>query len=120
MLNCLSQGSLFGDAALVWIKVEKKIAKKQLDTIIEVLLKNGNGALIVEFYQADNKTNAEYMADSRAMVGSFNKTKNGVFEVRFFAPTFNDAMPILQEYAKELDIKIPDFLLYRIFEQQQF
>lgn len=120
VLNCLSQGSLFGDAALVWIKVEKKIAKKQLDTIIEVLLKNGNGALIVEFYQADNKTNAEYMADSRAMVGSFNKTKNGVFEVRFFAPTFNDAMPILQEYAKELDIKIPDFLLYRIFEQQNF
>ncbi|TLD82848.1 DNA polymerase III subunit delta [Helicobacter sp. MIT 11-5569] len=117
-LSCFSQGSLFGDAALVWIKVDKKIPKKQLDTLVESLLKNGNGALILEFYQADNKTIMEYMADAKSMVSSFNQAKNGVFEVRFFAPNFNEAMPILQEYAKELKIKIPNFLLHRIFEQQ--
>lgn len=119
-LNCFSQGSLFGDEALVWIKVEKKIPKKQLDTLLETLLKNGSGVLILEFYQAENKTNAEYMADAKAMVGSFGGSlaKQGVFEVRFFAPNFYEAMPILQEYARELQIKIPDFLLHKIFEQQ--
>ncbi|MCI5968895.1 DNA polymerase III subunit delta [Helicobacter sp.] len=119
-LNCFSQGSLFGNDALVWIKIEKKIPKKQLDTLIESLLKNGNGILIVEFYQAENKTNAEYMADAKAMIVSFGGSlaKQGVFEVRFFAPNFYEAMPILQGYARELRIKIPDFLLHRIFEQQ--
>ena len=119
-LNCFLQGSLFGDEALVWIKLEKKIPKKQLDILIETLLKNGNGALIVEFYQAENKTNTEYMTDAKTMVGSFGQSlaKQGVFEVRFFALNFYEAIPILQEYARELQIKISDFLLHKIFEQQ--
>ncbi|WP_299547104.1 DNA polymerase III subunit delta [uncultured Helicobacter sp.] len=119
-LSCFTQGSLFGGAALVWIKVEKKIPKKQLDTLIETLLKNGDGALIVEFYQAENKTSAEYAADAKAMSGSFgtNLAKQGVFEARFFAPNFYEAMPILKEYATKLNIKISDFLLHKIFEQQ--
>ncbi|MBX7491460.1 DNA polymerase III subunit delta [Helicobacter turcicus] len=119
-LNCFLQGSLFGNEALVWIKVDKKIPKKQLDSLVEALLKNGNGTLILEFYQAENKTSVEYMADARTMVGSFGASlaKHGVFEVRFFVPNLYEAMPILQEYARELQIKIPDFLLHKIFEQQ--
>lgn len=118
VLGCFMQGSLFGGAALVRIKVEKKIPKKQLDSLIESLLKNGDGTLILEFYQADNKSDAEYIADARAMVASFGLAKQGVFEVRFFASNFYEAIPILQEYARELQIQIPDFLLHKIFEQQ--
>lgn len=119
-LDCFSQGSLFGDSLLVWIKIDKKIQKKQLDLLLEVLLKNDNRGLIIEFYQAENKTNAEYMSDAKNMVGSFSKAlaKEGVFEVRFFAPTFYEAMAILRENAQGLGLKIPDFLLQRIFEQQ--
>ena len=46
-LSCFSQGSLFGDEALVWIKVDKKIPKKQLDSLIEAIEKNQSGYLIL-------------------------------------------------------------------------
>ena len=120
VLNCFTQGSLFGGAALAWVKIDKKIPKKQLDTLIQSVIKSDGGILIIEFYQAENKTSAEYMADARSMVGSFGTklAKEGVFETRFFAPNLGEAMQILREYANALNIKIPDFLLHKIFEQQ--
>ncbi|WP_297814270.1 DNA polymerase III subunit delta [uncultured Helicobacter sp.] len=121
-LECFSQGSLFGDEALVWIKIDKKIPKKQLDSLINSLLKNGFGYLIIEFYQAENKSISEYMADARAMASSFSPSlaKSGIFEVRFFTPNLNEAMMILKEYAQNLKIQISDFNLRKILELQNF
>ncbi|WP_300796164.1 DNA polymerase III subunit delta [Helicobacter sp. UBA3407] len=121
-LSCFSQGSLFGDEALVWIKIDKKIPKKQLDTLIQSLLQNGAGYLVVEFYPAENKSASEYMTDARAMSASFpaKNAKEKVFEARFFAPNLNEAMAILKEYAQNLKIQISDFNLHKILEQQNF
>lgn len=121
-LACFSQGSLFGDETLVWIKIDKKIPKKQLDSLIKSLLQNGAGYLIIEFYQADNKSAGEYAADARAMAASFpaSLAKEGVFEARFFTPNLNEAMGILKEYAQNLKIQISDFNLRKILEQQNF
>ncbi len=121
-LGCFSQGSLFGSEALVWIKIDKKISKKQLDSLIKALLQNGAGYLIIEFYQAENKSAGEYAADARAMAASFSASlaKSGVFEVRFFAPNLNEAMTILKESAQRFKIQISDFNLRKILEQQNF
>lgn len=121
-LSCFSQGSLFGDEALVWIKIDKKIPKKQLDSLIQTLTKNGSGYCILEFYQAENKSASEYMADARAMTSSFSPSlsKFGIFEARFFIPNLNEAMMILKEYAQELKIQISDFNLRKILEIQNF
>lgn len=120
-LSCFSQGSLFGNEALVWIKTDKKIPKKQLDSLIKALLQNG-GYLIVEFYQAENKSAGEYAADARAMSASFPSSlaKESVFEVRFFAPNLGEAMMILKESAQNLKVQISDFNLRQILEQQNF
>ena len=70
-LSCFSQGSLFGDEALVWIKVDKKIPKKQLDSLIEAIEKNQSGYLILEFYQAENRSVSGDGLECKAVVGSF-------------------------------------------------
>lgn len=120
ILGCFSQGSLFGGDAAVLIKVDKKIQKKQLDTLIEMLLKN-SGYLIIEFYQAENKSDVDYSLDCKAMSGAFKgREKDGIFEVRFFATNLNDSLGILKQKAQELEIQIPDMLLKRILEQQNF
>ena len=117
-LSCFSQGSLFGDENLVWIKIDKKITKKELDSIIAAINKQESGYLILEFHKNDAKTSSEYAQDCRTMSGSF-KAKNCV-EVRFFALNLNESLGILREYAKALQIQIADFLLRKILEQQNF
>ena len=47
VLSCFTQGSLFSGAALVWIKIDKKIPKKQLDTLIQSVIKSDGGILII-------------------------------------------------------------------------
>lgn len=121
-LSCFSQGSLFGNETLVWIKIDKKIPKKQLDSLLKALLQNRAGYLIIEFYQAENKSAGEYAADARAMTASFpaSLAKEGIFEVRFFQPSLNEATMILKESAQNLKIQISDFNLRKILEQQNF
>ncbi|MCI7766219.1 MAG: DNA polymerase III subunit delta [Helicobacter sp.] len=117
-MACFSQGSLFGGESLVWIKADKKIPKKQLDLLIAALEKNGSGYLILEFYQAENKSAAEYSLDCKALAGSF-KGKN-IYEVRFFSLSAGEAFGILREYANGFELKISDFSLRKILEQQNY
>ncbi|MDY5616409.1 MAG: DNA polymerase III subunit delta [Helicobacter sp.] len=117
-MACFSQGSLFGGESLVWIKADKKIPKKQLDLLIAALKKNGSGYLILEFYQAENKSAAEYSLDCKALAGSF-KGKN-IYEVRFFSLSAGEAFGILREYANGFELKISDFSLRKILEQQNY
>ena len=117
-MACFSQGSLFGGESLVWIKADKKIPKKQLDLLIAALEKNGSGYLILEFYQAENKSAAEYSLDCKALAGSF-KGKN-IYEVRFFNLSAGEAFGILREYANGFELKISDFSLRKILEQQNY
>lgn len=117
-LSCLSQGSLFGDSSLVWIKIDKKIPKKQLDSLLATLQKTQSGHLILEFYQADNKTSAQYAQDCKAMIQSFKG--QDFFEVRFFKPNLKESLNILREYATKFELRISDFLLKKILEQQNF
>ena len=115
-LSCFTQGSLFGDENLVWIKVDKKLPKKDLDAIISAINKQTSGYFILEFHKSESKTSGEYAKDCKAISSSFS-AKNCV-EVRFFALNLGEAMGILREYANSLQIKIADFLLQRIFVQQ--
>lgn len=117
-MACFSQGSLFGGESLVWIKADKKIPKKQLDLLIAALEKNGSGYLILEFYQAENKSAAEYSLDCKALAGSF-KGKN-IYEARFFSLNAGESFGILREYANGFGLKISDFSLRKILEQQNY
>ncbi|WP_104721730.1 DNA polymerase III subunit delta [Helicobacter mesocricetorum] len=117
-LSCLSQGSLFGDSSLVWVKIDKKIPKKQLDSLLATLQKTQSGHLVLEFYQADNKTPAQYAQDYKAMSQSFKG--DNFFEVRFFKPNLKESLNILREFATKFELRISDFLLKKILEQQNF
>ncbi|MDE5591521.1 MAG: DNA polymerase III subunit delta, partial [Helicobacter sp.] len=107
--SCFLQESLFGNQSFVCLKIDKKIPKKELDKWLSILKKNQSGYLVVEFYQAENRNAAQYMQDCKAMAASFRG--EDVFEARFFKPYLKDSLMILQEYAKDLGVKISEFSL---------
>ena len=91
----LSQPSLFGDSNILIIKSEKKIAKKELDTLVELCLKNPTNRLLYLYYGTDYKTSNK----------SFLR-KKGADEIRFFHPRANDAVKILLKEAQKRSITI--------------
>ena len=52
----LSQASLFGGRNILIIKSEKKIPKKDLDTLIDFCEKNHDNVFIYAYYGSDHKT----------------------------------------------------------------
>ncbi|MGP1580747.1 MAG: DNA polymerase III subunit delta [Wolinella sp.] len=114
--SILGQSSLFGDRSFVQLKIEKKIPKKELDSLLALLPKNPNAYLLVEFYRSQSKSVAEYSQDSRAMAGSFRGKKCA--EVRFFPPTHSEAMSLLRNRAKELVLDVEERWLLALLAMQ--
>jgi DNA polymerase-3 subunit delta len=93
----LSQASLFGDQNILIIKSEKKIPKKELETLIEQCEKNTNNLFIFGYYGDD-----------------YNIYKNGVgkystMSVRFFHPNHSEAIHIVQDAAKKQELQIDSY-----------
>jgi len=102
----LSQSSLFGGSNLLLIRREKKLPKKELDTLIALTQKNPDNYLLFAF--------AGEARDAKAMQSSFSEKKGGVW-VRFFQPNPREGVALLREEAAKLGLEIDDYALHHLF-----
>ena len=90
----LSQASLFGDQNVLIIKSEKKIPKKELETLIEYCEKNRENIFVYAYYGDDHKAYAKAPANTKTMC------------VRFFNPNQGEAIFTLSQVASEKNVNI--------------
>jgi len=102
----LSQGSLFGDRNILIIKSEKKIPKKELDTLLQATSKNPDNIFVYAYYGSDHKSynNAK----------SFAKTET--MNVRFFHPKEYEAHNLLLQIAQQKDVQIDKYTLSHLLK----
>ncbi len=101
----LSQASLFGGTNLLVIKSEKKIPKKELESLFDTTNK-GDNRFIFAYYGSDHK--------------SYNNAfkKFGVITVRFFDPKQGEAINILTQEAARLKLQIDSYTLSHLLHLQ--
>jgi len=102
----LSQGSLFGDRNILIIKSEKKVPKKELDTLLGLCDKNPDNIFIYAYYGSDHKTYNNKKA--------FAKTK--AMSVRFFHPKAYEAQNIILNIAQEKGVKIDTYTISHLLK----
>jgi DNA polymerase-3 subunit delta len=95
----LSQGSLFGDRNILIIKSEKKVPKKELDTLLNFCEKNPDNIFVYAYYGSDHKSynNKKAFAKTAAMA------------VRFFHPKDYEAQNIVLQVASEKNVNIDKY-----------
>ncbi|HHD81789.1 MAG TPA: hypothetical protein ENK82_00455 [Campylobacterales bacterium] len=101
----LSQSSLFGGINLLIIKREKKIAKKELDVLIELVGKSSDNFLL--FHYQGSASNAKNLQNSFS-------PKKGANWVRLFEPNKRESIELLQKKAQNLNIKIDHYALQHL------
>ncbi len=106
----LSQASLFGDSNLLYLKRDKKIPKKELDSLVEICQKQLKSFFIFEFCGDDRS--------AKEMSRSFSKKKGADF-VRFFKPTIAQGVEILAKQARKINLEIDHFALTHLLEVEQ-
>ncbi len=104
--NFISQASLFEENNILIVKHDKKIPKKEIDTLIELCNKNKKSFFLFQFYGDDQK--------AKDISKSFTKKKNAIF-VRFFKPYLKEAIDILSQKAKEKNISIERYALEHLY-----
>lgn len=102
----LSQGSLFGDRNILIIKSEKKVPKKELDTLFALCDKNPDNIFVYAYYGSDHKTynNKKAFAKTNAM------------SVRFFHPKEYEAQNIVFQLAQEKNVNIDKFTISHLLK----
>ncbi len=95
----LSQASLFGGRNILIIKSEKKVPKKELDTLISFCEKNKENIFIYAYYGSDYKTYNNKK--------TFSGTKT--MSVRFFHPKDYESQNIIANIAKEKQVNIDKY-----------
>ncbi len=109
--NYLSQSSLFGGVNLLIIRSNKKIPKKELETLIELTTKNQfNYFLYIYEGRASN---------AKTLQSSFSDKKGGIW-VRFFEPNYNEAIDFATNRAKELNLNISSYALSHLVNLLNF
>lgn len=103
----LSQGSLFGDQNILFIKSEKKIPKADLDSLIALCQKNPDNYFFYAYFGPDFKTSHK----------AFNK-KSGGEHIRFFNPYKKEAESIIMQEAQQLGINIDFYSAGYLYESQ--
>lgn len=93
----LSQASLFGDRSVLIIKSEKKIAKTELDILIDLCEKNPENIFVYAYYGTDHKTYAKAFS------------KKSTMSVRFFHPKEFEAQNIVLDVAKQQGVNIDKY-----------
>ena len=92
----LLQSSLFSSNNIVLIKIDKKLPKKEVDSLIEACNLNPDSTLIFACLGD---------ADFKTMETSFSLKTNSA-AVRFFLPTDTEAIKFLEYEAKMLNMKV--------------
>lgn len=115
IIEILSQQSLFSNASLVLLKLNKikESTKKDISKFLNILKRNPNNYLIIEFY---NDNSPEYGRNAKSLSTLFN-SKDFV-TVRFFNPTINEATAILRDFATQYGLKIADPTLNHLYDRQ--
>ena len=98
----LSQISLFGGTNLLIIKRDKKIPKRELDTLIELVSKS-SGNYLIFYFQGKAK-------DAKSMQKSFSSKKGAVW-VRLFKPNMRESIELLNKRAKKIGLNIDNSTL---------
>ena len=101
----LSQSSLFGGTNLLIIRHNKKIPKKELDTLIVLANKNSDNYLVFGF---DGEAR-----DAKSMQSSFAEKRGGIW-VRFFEPNIREGIEILQQKAQKIHLDIDHYALQHL------
>ena len=101
----LSQSSLFGGTNLLIIKRDKKIPKKELDVLVELVGKNSDNFLL--FHYTGTATNA------KSLQNSFSP-KKGANWLRLFEPNIRESIEILQRKAKNIGLEIDHYALQHL------
>jgi len=101
----LSQSSLFGGTNLLIIKREKKIPKKELDILVELVGKNSENFLL--FHYQGTATNA------KSLQSSFSP-KKGANWLRLFEPNARESIEMLQKKAQNIGLDIDHFALQHL------
>lgn len=93
----LSQASLFGDRNVLVIKSEKKVPKKDLETLVDYCEKNQNNIFIYAYVGDDNKAYAKGFS------------KRATMAVRFFHPKHGEAVNLISQIAKQKNVNIDNY-----------
>jgi DNA polymerase-3 subunit delta len=101
----LSQSSLFGGTNLLIIKREKKIPKKELDILVELVGKSSENFLL--FHYQGTPTNA------KSIQSSFSP-KKGANWLRLFEPNVRESIELLQKKAQNIGLDIEYFALQHL------
>ncbi|MGX2983576.1 DNA polymerase III subunit delta [Helicobacter sp. 23-1045] len=117
IIEILSQQSLFSNASLVDLKINKikESTKKDISKFLQILKRNPNNYLIIEFYSDDSM---DYSKNARALSALFNS--NEFAAVRFFNPSQKEAIEILRYFSAESALKISDLTLNHLYEMQNY
>ncbi len=105
----LSQSSLFGGINLLIVKSDKKIPKKELDTLTDLASRSSDNYFVFGFSGNAN--------DAKTMQSSFVEKKGGVW-VRFYEPTLNESVSILQQKATQLSLDIDRYAIEHLLMMQ--
>jgi len=97
----LSQGSLFGDRNILIIKSEKKVPKKDLDTLLGYCQKNPDNIFVYAYYGSDHKT-----YNNKKTFAKYN-----TMSVRFFHPKEHEAQNIVTQVANEKKVQIDKYTI---------
>jgi len=101
----LSQSSLFGGTNLLIIKREKKIPKKELDVLVELVGKSPENFLL--FHYQGTATNA------KSLQSSFTP-KKGANWLRLFEPSIRESIELLQKKSHAIGLDIDHFALQHL------
>ncbi len=101
----LSQSSLFGGINLLIIKHDKKIPKKELDSLIALTNKIADNYLLYGY--------GGVAKDAKSMQSAFSEKKGGVW-VRFFEPTIRDGVALLQQKSQQIGLEIDHYALQHL------
>jgi len=101
----LSQSSLFGGTNLLIIKREKKIPKKELDILVELVGKNSENFFL---YHYQGKA-----GDAKSLQNSFTP-KKGANWLRLFETNARESIELLQKKAQNIGLEIDHFALQHL------
>jgi DNA polymerase-3 subunit delta len=101
----LSQTSLFGGTNLLIVKNDKKIPKKELDRLIELVQKSSDNYFLFE-YKGVAK-------DAKSLQASFSP-KKGANWLRLFEPSLRENIAFLQRKSTHIKLEIDHYALQHL------